>query len=60
MIAWLLTISGAVFVAYGGRAVAGAPEPSWPGALILPGGLLVLGLGALGLLIPGFLPDSLW
>ncbi len=60
MTAWLLTFSGVAFVAYGGRAVAGEREPSWAGALILPGGILVLGLGALGLVIPGFLPHSLW
>lgn len=60
MVPWFLVTAGLVFAAVGVRALAAPEESSWVGAVILPGGLMVLGLGALGVLIPGFLPASLW
>ncbi len=54
MNAWLLTLIGVLATGYGGRALAAAEEPSWLGAAILPAGLVVLGLGLVGLLVPGF------
>lgn len=60
MVSWFLVVAGSGFAAVGTRALAAAEESSWVGAIILPGGLIVLGLGVLGVLIPGFLPASLW
>ena len=60
MVPWFLVIAGLAFAAVGVRALAAVEESSWVGAVILPGGLMVLGLGVLGVLIPGFLPASLW
>ncbi len=60
MLSWFLVVAGLAFAAVGVRALAAPEESSWVGAIILPGGLVVLGLGALGVLIPGFLPTALW
>ena len=55
MDAYLALVCGAVFTSYGGLLVAGEGEPSWLVVGILPGGLLLFGIGILGALIPGYL-----
>ena len=55
MEAWILLVSGSSFVAFGGSQLAGSEQPSWISVPILPGGLVMVGLGLLGLLVPGFL-----
>lgn len=60
MVAGALLLAGAAFVAYGARLLAAEREPSWIGAVILPGGLLLFGIAVVALLVPGFLPSSLW
>lgn len=60
MVSWFLVVAGVGFVGVGVRLLVAPEESSWVGAVILPGGLVVLGLGVLGVWIPGFLPPSLW